>query len=81
MDSFTLVPVIVVFTKYDALVIKAYGALKQAGYTPEDAKDQAHGKAKDDFNRIVQELSGKRHPPRSYIHLRGSKPNIIITLP
>jgi hypothetical protein len=80
-NSFTLVPVIAVFTKYDALVIKAYGSLKQAGYTPEDAKDQAQSKAKDDFNRIVRELSGKRHPPRSYIHLTGTKLNNTNTLP
>ncbi|PVF94438.1 hypothetical protein CPB86DRAFT_713310, partial [Serendipita vermifera] len=65
------VPVVVVFTKYDAFEVKAYGALKKAGYTPDDARLQTHDKAEEDFNQIVGQFSGKRHPPRSYVYLRG----------
>jgi hypothetical protein len=77
---FKLVPVIAVFTKYDALVDKAYGDLKEAGHTESDARIQSEVKAKDDFNRIVREFSGTQHPPRSSIHLRGIEPDVTLTL-
>jgi hypothetical protein len=67
------VPVIVVFTKFDALDDEAYGALKDEGILQDDAVNQAPHRAMKDFEKTCKELSIFRshYPPKAFVILRG----------
>ena len=67
------VPVIAVFTKFDALEMKAYQNLLDKDHPREEAKAQASSHALDSIKGQVESLYKKLHPPKSHVYLRGDK--------
>jgi hypothetical protein len=67
------VPVIAVFTKFDALEMKAYQDLLDKDYPRDEAKAQASNHALDSIKGQVESLYKKLHPPKSHVYLRGDK--------
>jgi hypothetical protein len=66
------VPVIAIFTKFDALDNKAYRALRQEGCSWKVAKTGAPQRAILDFERDhLGILTKLRYPPKDYVYLRG----------
>jgi hypothetical protein len=74
------VPVIVVFTKFDAHDDEAYEALKHEGLSPDDAVEQAQSRALKDFQNICKDLPifKSPYPPCAYVILRGNYLLIIV---
>ena len=67
------VPVIAVFTKFDALEMKAYQNLLDKDHPREEAKAQASSYALDSIKGQVESLYKKQHAPKSHVYLRGDK--------
>jgi hypothetical protein len=67
------VPVIVVFTKFDALDDEAYGVLKDEGLLPDEALIQAPTRAMKDFQNNSNDLPlfKSHYPPKASVILRG----------
>src|SRR5882757_2439906 len=72
-DAFASVPVIAVFTKFDALWDDAYGQLKESGLTRMECKRMAPEKAKEMFTnmKIWDRLRETQYPPRDWVSLAG----------
>ena len=72
-------PVVAIFTKFDALEDVAYGKLTSEGIPPADAVKQTADRAVADFEReyssVLDEL---KFPPKGRVYLRG---NASIPLP
>jgi hypothetical protein len=67
------VPVIAIFTKFDALVQDAYAALKKAKYKYKEAMAEAPNRAKVEFDRIYPDLVYKTtYPPKGHVCLQGA---------
>ncbi|PVG04899.1 hypothetical protein CPB86DRAFT_747085 [Serendipita vermifera] len=65
------VPVIVIFTKFDALDNKAFRALRNEGQTRQESKNQAPQRAISDFEKAHLDLVYKQHhPPKGHVYLR-----------
>jgi hypothetical protein len=73
------VPVIVVFTKFDAHDDDAYEALKTEGLSPDDAVNQAPSRAIEDFQKTCMSLPifTSHYPPKGHVILRGMPFNCI----
>ena len=71
-------PVIVVFTKFDARDDEAYEVLKDEGLSPDDAVVQAPIRAMKDFQKDHKNLPvfKNRYPPKAFVILRGKIPSI-----
>jgi len=71
--GFDSVPVIAVFTKFDALWVKAYGQLKKLGLTRVECKRMAPDRAKEIFAdmKIWDRLRDTRYPPKDFVYLAG----------
>ena len=70
--AFALVPVIAVFTKFDALSAIALGDLrKRGGLTRKDIFDMTPERVEEIFvgANIWGRLCEMRHPPKSYVRL------------
>ena len=66
------VPVIALFTKFDALDDKAYDVLEKEGVSWEESKKQAPIRAVADFEKVhLGSLYGRKYPPKAHIYLRG----------
>jgi hypothetical protein len=67
------VPVVAIFTKFDALEDVAYGKLIKEGYPAQDAVGQTADRAVADFEReylpLFRELE---FPPKGHVYLRGN---------
>ncbi|OAX33231.1 hypothetical protein K503DRAFT_775825 [Rhizopogon vinicolor AM-OR11-026] len=65
------VPVIAVFTKFDALWDDAYAQLKESGLTRMESKRMAPEKAKEIFTnmKIWDRLRQTQYPPKDYVYL------------
>ena len=65
-------PVIAIFTKFDALITTAFGELRKQGVTWADAKDKAlfHAmeKLKVDY---IDQLYKSKFKPKKHVWLRG----------
>jgi hypothetical protein len=72
-DRFASVPVIAVFTKFDALWDDAFGQLKELGLTRMEIKRMTPEKAKEIFTnmKIWDRLCETQHPPKDYVYLAG----------
>ena len=72
-------PVVAIFTKFDALEDVAYSKLTNEGIAPTDAVKQTADRAVADFETeylpVFQKLA---YPPKGYVYLRG---NASILLP
>ena len=67
-----VVPVIALFTKFDALDDKAYDDLEKEGASWEEAKRQAPVCVTADFEKVhLGNLYGRRYPPKGHIYLWG----------
>src|SRR5882757_6006440 len=71
--GFASVPVIAVFTKFDALWDDAFGELKEAGLTRMEIKRMVPEKAKEIFTnmRIWDRLRETQYPPKDWVCLAG----------
>ena len=69
MEPYTLVPVIIVFTKYDALELKVFRDLMEDGYTTDDTNDNAPDHAKANFKEILHALTRIPLQPRGHVYL------------
>jgi len=71
--GFDSVPVIAVFTKFDALWDDAYGQLKELGLTRVECKKMAPDKAKEIFTnmKIRDRLQDTQYPPKGFVYLSG----------
>ena len=73
MKHILSVPVIAIFTKFDALVRDAYGDLMNANYEYEEAMAEAPNRAKVKFDRIYPDLVYKTtYPPKGHVCLQGA---------
>ena len=72
-DEFASVPVIAVFTKFDALWDDAFGQLKESGLTRMESKRMAPEKAKELFTnmKIWDRLCKTQYPPKDSVYLAG----------
>ncbi|KAG6905339.1 hypothetical protein DXG01_003360 [Tephrocybe rancida] len=70
-----VIPVIVLFTKLDALDDKGYQMLlrENPDISHNDAAEQAPGRAQELFNELLTELRifKSEYPPKNYVVLRG----------
>jgi hypothetical protein len=70
----SIVPVIVIFTKFDALDNKAFRDLRSENYSRKEAKLLAAERATADFERMyAQEIYMKPYPPKGHIYIRGKQ--------
>ena len=70
---FVAVPVVAIFTKFDALEDKAYGELENEGLSHQEVVAQAPGRAVTDFeNEHLPYLYGLKYPPGGHVYLRGN---------
>jgi hypothetical protein len=70
--AFALVPVIAVFTKFDALSAVALGELRKTpGLTRNDIFERTTERVEEIFANanIWGRLCGTRHPPKNYVRL------------
>jgi len=72
-EAVTSVPVVTIFTKFDALEDKAYGDLEEEGVSEEDVVAHAPARAVADFEGMyLSELYGREYPtPRGHVYLRA----------
>lgn len=69
-----VVPVIALFTKFDALDDQAYQHLEAEGASWEDAVAQAPLRAVADFEKLhLEHLYQREYPPQTHLYLRGSE--------
>jgi hypothetical protein len=71
--AFASVPVIAVFTKFDALWDDAYGQLKRSGLTRKESSNRAPERAKEIFDnaKIWDRLRETQYPPKDYVCMSG----------
>ena len=75
MESSLPVPVIVIFTKFDARYDEAFGDLEKEGVLWEEAVTQAPQRAYTDFEKkFVGALYEKEYPPKAHVYLQGQEP-------
>jgi len=72
-DGFASVPVIAVFTKFDALWDDAFGQLKESGLTRMESKRMVPEKAKEILTnmKVWERLRETQYPPKDCVHLAG----------
>jgi len=72
-NAFLPVPVIAVFTKFDALWDDAYEQLKDSGLSRSESKRKAPEFAKTMFAkaRIWDRLCENQYPPKGHVYLAG----------
>jgi hypothetical protein len=71
--AFASVPVIAVFTKFDALYDDAYGQLRRSGLTRRESSNRAPEGAKEIFAnaKIWDRLHETQYPPKDCVCLAG----------
>ena len=76
---FFVVPVVAIFTKFDALEVKAYSELKdelegEPETTRKGAIARAPARAVADFQKnYLPDLYERKYPPRRHVYLRSNK--------
>ena len=71
--SVFLVPVVLIFTKFDALVDKCYSNLRQQGKNHQEAKALMHESADKTFqNEYLLRMLAMDCPPKAYVSLAGN---------
>jgi len=70
---YLLVPVVVIFTKFDALVLKSYNKLRNQQKNHEEAKSAMHELANKTFqDHYLAQVQATEVPPKTYICLAGN---------
>jgi len=73
MYFLSLVPVVVIFTKFDALVLKSYNKLRNQQKNHEEAKSAMHELANKTFqDHYLSQVLATKVPPKTYICLAGN---------
>ena len=67
------VPVIAVFTKFDALEQKAYQELLDVDCPQDEAKTKAPQHAIANFEQHLEDLYKRPYPPKSHVYLKGKQ--------
>ena len=71
--SIFLVPVVVIFTKFDALVLKSYNKLRNQHKNHEEAKSAMHELANKTFqDHYLSQVLATEVPPKAHICLAGN---------
>lgn len=65
------VPVVVVFTKCEALQVKAIEALEDQGYDFDEAVENAQKYAEEHLWNVHLILEAMKYPPRGHVYLQG----------
>jgi len=66
------VPVVLIFTKFDALELKCYSKLREEGKSHEEASIQVFDLAHKTFqNEYLPRVLGAKFPPKTYVCLSG----------
>ena len=69
---FFQVPVVLIFTKFDALEDMCYNKLRSQGKNHQEAEDLTHESANKIFqNEYLSRVLTTDFPPKTYIHLTG----------
>jgi hypothetical protein len=69
------VPVVAIFTKFEWRITKAFGELRDAGYSLKEAKAEAEPKARVDFEKILDlNREYMKHPPAALVYLQRTTP-------
>jgi hypothetical protein len=72
MISFFQVPVVLIFTKFDALELKCYSKLREEGKSHEEASTQMPELAYKTFqDEYLPHVLGAKFPPKTYVCLSG----------
>jgi hypothetical protein len=66
------VPVIVIFTKCDAQIIKATNQLKEQGHKLRQAYREAPARVDAYLQTLVTHINGTDYPPAGHVCLRGA---------
>ncbi len=67
-----LVPVIVIFTKFESCDAVAFNKLEDEGLSFEEAEDKASQCAEDDFKRDeLPRILSQKYPPVKVVYLQG----------
>lgn len=75
-------PVIAIFTKFDALDDKAFDDLEKEGVSWEEAKRQAPLRAVADFEELyLGRLYKRQYPPKGHVYLRGAVVLLLCIVP
>ena len=70
--SFFQVPVVLIFTKFDALELKCYSKLREEGKSHEEASTQVLELANKTFqDEYLSRVLGAKFPPKTYVCLSG----------
>jgi hypothetical protein len=71
---FFVVPVVAIFTKFDALEVKAYSEIKdEPETTRKEAIARAPARAVADFQKnYLPDLYARKYPPRRHVYLRSN---------
>jgi hypothetical protein len=68
------VPVVLIFTKFDALEDKCYSELRQQGKSHQEAKDELPELANKIFqNEYLSRIKNTEFPPKTYVCLAGNQ--------
>jgi hypothetical protein len=74
------VPVVVIFTKFDARDYKAFFDLRSEGVSRTEAAKQAHVRSTADFEKeCLGLLYMQKYPPKAHVYLRGKMLFLIST--
>ncbi|KAJ6590312.1 hypothetical protein B0H10DRAFT_1830850 [Mycena sp. CBHHK59/15] len=66
------VPVIAVFTKFEALVDQAYDELAADDASDPDEEEQAYQKAQSNFKeKVLEVVQSTKHPPKDFVQLQN----------
>jgi hypothetical protein len=72
ITSFFQVPVVLIFTKFDALELKCYSKLREKGKSHEEASIQVPELANKTFqDEYLSRVLGSKFPPKTYVCLSG----------
>ena len=67
-----VVPVLAIGTKFDGLITKFFGTLRDQGVPPREARAQSNMLAVEHFNtRIASQLRAAKHPPAAFTYTQS----------
>ena len=66
-----IVPVIAIFTKFDARDHNSFSRLQEQGQNWHDAKQNAEEEAEKSFQTFVADLNRSTHRPKDYVFMRS----------
>jgi hypothetical protein len=75
------VPVVLIFTKFDALEDKCYSKLREQGKSHQEAKNELPELANKIFqNEYLSRIENTEFPPKTYVCLAGDRPHFSFKL-